>query len=267
VCYAYRDRGSEEFLLNHLVGVEKCCEERWELNALSRKISRVLEIPIDDVKNAILLSSLLHDLGKVAQEFQEKCDQGICREFPRHYMISAFLVHLGLSAMGIVVKGKDVSNFMEDRFNEIDRNKVTGILILFPIAFHHYHQVRGYGSYSFRGCGSYSSDYLEEFVEKPRIWGRCIECLKSIHEYIDNNNILNIAKKLLDFLLNLDKLRNSDVYRNSKLFIENFYNDVVDKGVKLQSITLSSVVIESITGLINLCDGYVAHRARGVGRK
>ncbi|MEM4868745.1 MAG: CRISPR-associated endonuclease Cas3'' [Ignisphaera sp.] len=260
MCYAYRDSESEEFLLNHLVGVEKCCEERWELNALSRKISRVLGIPIDDVKNAILLSSLLHDLGKVAQKFQEECDQGICREFPGHYMISAFLVHLGLSAMEIVVKREDVSNFMEDRFDKIDKNKVTGILILFPIAFHHYHQVRGYRSYSF-------SEYLKEFVEKPRIWDRCIECLKSIHEYIDNNNILNIAKKLLDFLLNLDKLRNSDVYRNSKLFIENFYNNVVDKGVKLQSITLSSVVIESITGLINLCDGYVAHRARGVGRK
>ncbi|MEM1722088.1 MAG: CRISPR-associated endonuclease Cas3'' [Ignisphaera sp.] len=260
MCYAYRDRGSEEFLLNHLVGVEKCCEERWELNALSCKISRVLGIPIDDVKNAILLSSLLHDLGKVAQKFQKECDQGICREFPGHYMISAFLVHLGLSAMEIVVEREDVSNFMEDRFDKIDKNKVTGILILFPIAFHHYHQVRGYRSYSF-------SEYLKEFVEKPRIWDRCIECLKSIHEYIDNNNILNIAKKLLDFLLNLDKLRNSDVYRNSKLFIENFYNNVVDEYVKLQSITLSSVVIESITGLINLCDGYVAHRARGVGRK
>jgi|GEM_PF-5592902 len=262
MCYAYRDRGSEELLLNHLVNVEKCCKERWELNALSRKISRVLEIPIDDVKNAILLSSLLHDLGKVAQKFQEECDQGICKEFPGHYMISAFLVHLGLNAMGIVVEKEDVSNFMEDRFDKIDRNRdiVQGILILFPIAFHHYHQVKGLRSYSF-------SEYLKEFVEKPRIWGRCVEYLKSIHEYIDDKNLLNVATKLLDTLLDIDKLRNNDNMYRSKLFIENFYNNVVDKSVKLQSITLSSVVIESITGLINLCDGYVAHRARGVGRK
>ncbi|MEM1560422.1 MAG: CRISPR-associated endonuclease Cas3'' [Ignisphaera sp.] len=259
MCYAYRDRGSEEFLLNHLVDVEKCCEERWELNALSHKISRVLRISIDDVRNAILLSSLLHDLGKVVQKFQEECDQGVCKEFPGHYMISAFLVHLGLSAMGIVVEREDVHNFMEDRFDEIDRNRVAGILILFPIAFHHYHQVKGFRSYSL-------SEYLKEFVEKPRIWGRCIEYLKSIHEYIDDSNLLNVATKLLDIVLDLDKLRNNNVYR-SKLFIENFYNNVVDKGVKLQSITLSSVVIESITGLINLCDGYVAHRARCVGRK
>jgi len=262
VCYAYRDDAFEELLLSHLIGVGSCCKERWELGALSSKISRALKLSLDGVRSAILLSSLLHDLGKAAQMFQERCSQGRCTEFYGHYLISAFLMHLALNTAGVLVEGRDVSNFIEDRLDDIDRDKIIGILTILPIAFHHYHQVEGFRSYSLR-------DSLRNFVEKPKIWGRCMDDLdlltKSISTYMLSSTLSKAVANLPSTLSNLERPRDSgfyELYRGSRLFIENFYHNIVERGVRLMAVTLSGVIIESITGLVNLCDGYVAYRAR-----
>lgn len=264
MCYAYRDGAFKELLREHLIGVGSCCEKRWELGALSNKISRALNLSLDGVRSAILLSSLLHDLGKAAQMFQERCSsQKGCTEFYGHYLISAFLMHLALNTAGVLVEGRDVSNFIEDRLDDIDRDKIIGILTILPIAFHHYHQVEGFRSYSPR-------DSLRNFVEKPKIWDRCMDDLdlltKSIlSTYRLSSTLSKAVANLPSTLSNLERPRDSgfyEVYRGSRLFIENFYHNIVERGVRLMTVTLSSVIIESITGLVNLCDGDVAYKAR-----
>lgn len=259
VCYAYRSSDSEELLLNHLIGVGDCCRKRWEFYALSSKVSRALKLPLDGVRSAILLSSLLHDIGKAAQMFQEQCRQGSCTQFHGHYLVSTFLIHLALNTLGISVEGRDVSNFIEDKLDGMDRDKVIGILILLPTAFHHYHQVQGFRSYSL-------GESLSDFVKEPKIYCKCVEDLRSLTEnlttYTVDGRLSNLITNLLSVLPDLEMLKNSDLYKGSKLFIDNFYWNVIERGVRLMSITLSSVVVESIAGLINLCDGYVAYRAR-----
>lgn len=255
MCYAYKDNSSEELLVDHLVNVLDFCQSRWEFKALSRKISRVLGLSEDDVENAIATASVLHDIGKAAQVFQDECAKGVCTEFPGHYMISTFLTHLALRASGVSIGVDDVVNFLEDNVEKLGKDKVVGILIVLPIAFHHYHQVRGFASYTV------DRDRVRSFIEEPKIYPRCVEDMATISKKTTSKRIPRLINDIQNILGDLGKYRNSDLYRGSKLFIEKFH-DVIEKNVRLTAITASRVIVESIVGLINLCDGYVALRSR-----
>lgn len=147
MCYAYKDRDVEEVLLEHLVETGRCCLGRWEMRAISNKISRTINIDADSIRIAIELSALLHDIRKSASIYQERGSRGLCTEFPGHYMLSTFLVHLTYSIGGIDIRRLDVANFLRDRFSELSRDKIIAIIVLLPIALHHYHQVEGLRSY------------------------------------------------------------------------------------------------------------------------
>lgn len=259
MCYAYRDTDSEELLLDHLMNVAKCCQNRWEFKALSSKISRLLDLDEGDVRYAIVLASLLHDIGKAVESFQEECSRGKCAEFPKHYLISMFLTHFAFRASGISLEIKDVLSFIEDRIYEIEKEKTLELLIVLPIAFHHYHQVRGYTSYSVYRSNT-MTDIFRIFIERPRIWSKCTEGLHILNN-IASNRWNTVLQKLQEILPDIERYKDSDLYRGSKLFTENFYS-VIEKNVKLISVTLSRTIIESIAGLINLCDGRVAYMAR-----
>lgn len=253
MCYAYRDREKEEDLVEHLISTANCCFSRWELNALASKISRALKIDLDRARDSIVLASMLHDIGKAAEVYQEKCLTGECTSFQGHYLISAFIVHLAFNLSSIELWLDEVKKFLGDNINELDKNKVLSILVILPIALHHYHQIRGFGSLKAE------SNTVSEFLENPTINKTCLEKIRNLLSY---NNMGQEERKLVgkiySVLADVDRYIDEDVYRSSKMFIQNFYSDIIVEGLKNYSITLGKTVIEAIYGLINLCDGYVA---------
>ncbi|MEL9941023.1 MAG: CRISPR-associated endonuclease Cas3'' [Ignisphaera sp.] len=276
MCYAYRDEGSEEPLPNHLADVASCCRERWEFAALASKISRVLNISRNDVQCAITLAALLHDIGKAAEIYQKDCASSKCTQFSGHYLISMFLVDLAFRASGIPLSSSDVISFIEDRVSDMEsgdgattEKKVLALLVLLPIAFHHYHQVRGFTSYNVYRDGDATN--VGRFIESPKIWSPCIEKLDVVGQRLDSElavcrqgtvvDWLDVLGKLRQILSNIDLYRESDLYRGSRILVENL-GVAIEKNLKNVSVTLSRTVIESVVGLINLCDGYVAYRAR-----
>lgn len=255
MCYAYRYRGSEELLLEHLVNVARCCQSRWEFKALSGKISRLLNLAEDDVGQAIVLAALLHDIGKAVQEFQQECIKSGCREFPKHYLISTFLVHLAFEVSGISVSTNDVTKFFEDEIGGMDKSKVLELLVILPIAFHHYHQVRGVTSYrAHREDGA-------SFVDNLSIWIECCKDLSELEGVVHGDPWSTVVRVLQSILPSIEQHKQGNPYRSSGMFIRNFY-ETVKKNLVLTSITLSRTMVESIAGLINLCDGRVAYEAR-----
>jgi len=256
MCYAYRDREKEEDLVEHLISTANCCFGRWELNALANKISRTLKIDLDRAKDSIILASMLHDIGKAAEIYQEKCYAMECTSFQGHYLISAFIVHLAFNLSNIELKLDEAKKFLDDNINGLDENKILSILVILPIALHHYHQIRGFRSLK---AESNESNIVSEFLKNPTINKTCLERSRNLMNY---NNMIQERRKLIEkvygVLADVNRYIDEDVYRSSKIFIQNFYSDIIVEELKGYSITLGKTIIEAIYGLINLCDGYVA---------
>lgn len=277
MCYAYRDEKSEEPLPNHLADVARYCRERWEFIALANKISKVLNLPRNDVQCAITLAALLHDIGKAAEIYQKDCASNKCTQFRGHHLISMFLADLAFRASGIPLSDSDVASFIiEDRVSDIEggdgttaEKKILALLVLLPIVFHHYHQVGGFTSYNVYKNGDATN--AGRFIESPKIWSPCIEKLDAMVQQLDSElavcrqstvvDWFDVLRKLRQILSNIELYRESNLYRGSRILVENLGN-TIEKNLKSLSITLSRTVIESVVGLINLCDGYVAYRAR-----
>ncbi len=259
MCYAYRDSASEEPLLEHLEKVAEFCRNRWEFSALAKKISKMLNLDENSVRNVLTLALLLHDIGKAAYIYQERCSSG-CKDFRGHHLLSVFLIHLTYNSMGIRITFEDLGKFLEDRFDKLEKDKIIAMLVLLPIIFHHYHQVGGFKSY-------YISEYrnVEKFIDNPMMWRECLDDLMYLSKI--DKQLTPFIEELYGILLNINGYRDSDLYRASKLFIENFGKEVVEEDVKklttpLPTISLAKFIIEAILGLVNLCDGSIAYEAR-----
>lgn len=290
MCYAYRDENYKEYLVDHLINVVKCCENRWEFNAIAKKISKTLNIPEENVKNTIILAALLHDIGKTAQIFQEQCDEnqnnktintvqlGVerkCTTFPGHYLISLFLVKLTYETLGSQLTIKDAVDFLSNSdMMKIEKNKakIIELLVILPIVFHHYHQVEDFISYAakyYYDIKDLVKSSILQFIENPKIHRKCIEQINKLSEELrksSNHQILMVINTLHKVLSEIESYEHSEMhsnlYRRSEIFVKNLFNEVIKKDVKSLSISLPKIAIESIIGLINLCDGYVAHKSR-----
>lgn len=74
---------------------------------------------------------------------------------------------------------------------------------------------------------------------------------------------LELINRIYRVLGGIKEYAKLDAYKISKMFISNFYKEVVlGQNIEIQGITLGKMIIEAVSGLINLCDGYVASRAR-----
>jgi len=255
MCYAYRDSKKEEKLFEHLITTADICSERWELKALALKTSRLLGIDSKKVEEAIVLASMLHDLGKAAEVYQGECFAGGCTEFKGHYMVSAFIVHLVFSANNVVIGREDVERFLTDDMGSLSEDKLYAMLVVLPVAFHHYHQVLSFRSY----C---TGKAIEKFLENPRVHASCLEEAKSMLSYERlGQDCRKLLEQIYNVLTNIERLAGKDVYRGSKIFVQNFCYDIVWKDLKRfaeNPITLGKMLIEAVYGLINMCDSRAA---------
>jgi len=256
MCYAYKDSEKEEDLIEHLITTANICSERWELKALALKTSKLLNIDVKKVEEAVILASMLHDIGKAAEIYQSACSANKCVEFPGHYLISTFITHLTFNINNVNIGEEDIKKFLADDINSLGEDKIYAMLVVLPVALHHYHQVRGFRSYS-----TSESMTVLQFLENPKM---CVECLKEVKNMLSYERVGQSGRKLLEHLdavlRNIEYYADKDVYRSSKIFIQNFYN-VMEEDLKRFAeypITLGKILIESVYGLINLCDGFAA---------
>jgi len=259
MCYAYRDSKREEKLFEHLITTADICSERWELKALALKTSKLLGIDPKKVEEAVVLASMLHDLGKAAEVYQRECFAGRCVEFKGHYMVSAFIAHLVFSANNVVIGREDVERFLADDVGSLSEDKLYAMLVVLPVAFHHYHQVLGFRSY----C---TGEAMEKFLENPRMHASCLEEAKSMlgYERLDQGG-RKLLEQVYSILANIERFADRDVYRGSKIFVQNFCYYIVQEDLKKfaeNPITLGKMLIEAAYGLINMCDSRAASMRR-----
>lgn len=263
MCYAYRGRGVEEPLIQHMMDAVSVCRDRWEFQALARKISRVLGLRCCEAESVLTLALLLHDVGKAAEIYQSQC--GVeCSDFRGHHMISLFLVNLAYRLASTAVDVEDMERFLDDDFSVLGSEEVKAVLVMMSAALHHYHQVVGLRRYSVEG-----SERATEFLRhNPRIYTSCVEgilLLPRMVQGLDDAGV-RVLNRLGDAVANIGVYRAGDEYRKSLIVVENFYKRVVEYSLKNLSVTLSRVLVESAVGLTNMCDGLAASRARRGGR-
>lgn len=248
LCYAFKGNRCYELMSDHISGIIECLRSRWEFKGLKEKLKRLLGVDISLIEDLFISTALIHDIGKASMDFQDECFRGECKSFYKHYVISAkFAVTLGVEA-DILPRNP---RYREDLFNKVisgnlDLNNVNKevlyiALVILPILFHHYAQI--------------DEEVLFKDIDKKffTMSSPCrttfINITKSIPCYPQSNlgkNIVNVLVSIIDkdneiplLLLPLTK----------------------DMALSYEP-KFMRVVIESSTGLLNMCDGNVAHKNR-----
>lgn len=91
---AYKDVNKDVPLEEHLARTARLALVLFEedLGVLGKRVGRLLELEPEDLKNALLLSALLHDVGKASRYYLEAyCEERGCK-FVAHEIVSAVIV-------------------------------------------------------------------------------------------------------------------------------------------------------------------------------
>jgi len=150
-CYAYKKGERAEDLAGHLAEVAECCAGLRLLDPVAFKIAREYNKPKGYIRDLIVASCLLHDIGKTDKIYQERCDKE-CEEFSGHD-----------------VKGyKLVATAIQRPDWEVG-DEVLRTTLLVPILGHHYFQ---------RELERLRDDLSS--VTDIRIWPPCAEDLQAM---------------------------------------------------------------------------------------
>ncbi len=250
-CYAWRgDGGRAELLYDHLTGAYRVAKDRWETEALARKLSRMTGLDEEVCREAILAAILFHDLGKAAEEYQRQCRTSACESFYQHYLVSALYLHAVL-AKGLLTpkeanRGQLVSNV--PFADNLDAGGTLARLILLPVTFHHYHQIAGLRSLEYKERQGHFE--IEE----------CAECLRELAGFVRREFKRLRGLEVVEDLPGL--LRDRGVRTAAIMFVQNLSEEIREAQKRPPEPFHLLAAIEAITGLVNLCDGIVASRAR-----
>lgn len=243
-CYAFRSKEHcEETLEEHLAGVVKCVEERWEFNGLVRKVSRLTGVKGEIIGFLVRLSAFLHDVGKAQVGIQSDCRKRYCEEFQYHYVVSAmFAYKLGVES-GVVRQR------MEEKLRrllvatgsaeqvELDIEGLYLTIVVLPVLLHHY---AGIGDSSIEN-GLKTTSLLFE------IDGACRESLLNAYKYLEQNTPQELATLGDEF----KELVNSGIVELGVL-------QGVTSFLRSYEPSFAKALVEAVTGLLNMCDGIVA---------
>lgn len=243
-CYAFREGNCrEETLEEHVVGILKCLESRWEFNGFLRKTGKLLNIEMNIIAWLIKLSALLHDIGKTSTDIQQKCRKESCTEFPYHFIHSArFATSLGIESG--VLQAPIESVFTDLLWSEVGRLNISHIyvvIVVVPVLLHHYAGV----SEKSLSRGIMESELTLEIDEL------CRQSLFSLVGILGND-----APHELEPLIN--KL--SDMIKGGKVNLSPIPG--IEKFLQSYKLSFAKSLAEAVTGLLNICDGVVAKRNR-----
>ena len=249
-CYAWRKGGGEEGLYEHLVSTYRVAARTWELEALSRKVSKLTGLKAEECREAILAAALLHDVGKAAVEYQEECAKGRCESFPGHYLVSTLYAYVAVKE-GLGVAAPCCSDQLAKILSGeegVEGDVVGALLILLPVALHHYHQIHSYQSLRYQG---------DEKRARARhtVHAACHPCLKKLAEFIECSfSRLNGLRKVGELPQLLSR---RETLIQALIFVQSLGNAVLHSEV-----SSLSLAIEAAAGIVNLSDGEVAAKAR-----
>jgi CRISPR/Cas system-associated endonuclease Cas3-HD len=230
-CWAYypeeQGEGVPEEFARHSIGVvEYLFNDLWYITApVIRKVSKTLGVSEGLVSDAVLLSGLLHDLGKTCSCYQEKPWEG----FSGHWLLSASIVFNIIRSTGY------------DAFG--DKKLLTGLFVL-PILLHHYAQ----------------SDLLGRInktsVVRVQVYNDCVGVLKNLVSY----GLARVRSPIGRSLLNDLHADLGDGVLNALPIPGWVFNTITSKA--FNHVKIASM---AITGLLNEADGTVAGRNRNRG--
>jgi CRISPR-associated endonuclease Cas3-HD len=224
-CYAYKKGEKAEGLAEHLAEVAKRCMERGLLDPVASKIAKEYSKPKEYVRDLIVASCLLHDLGKADKIYQESCDKG-CEDFSGHDVRGYKLVCTAIKRLG---------------YN--DEDEVLRVDLLVPILMHHYFQ---------RSLERLWYDLLS--IGDIHIWPPCAEDLPAM---LKGKIDLFESREVRELVEEVAKLIGGGhivlVATNSSRLLE-----------ELQRYTAPfwKLAAMAVTAILNDCDGSVAHARR-----
>lgn len=250
-CYAFRDafKNCEETMERHIMGIVECLQQRWEFNFLVKKVSRLLRTEEQLVKDLTYIVAVLHDFGKMKKEFQERCRQGACKSFPKHYITSArfaMSVAFRSGTLTLNTAKEKVYNLLTkptEPNRVYDLGDVYILSVVIPVLLHNYAHLQE------------ESLLKAEHEMLMTIDECCREVYLRILEHVEKKYVITPTGKGL-----LKAIRNG----LSNLEIELSILSLLNPEVLLNYIpSTEKMVAEALTGLLNICDGRVAYINRG----
>ncbi|MGC8598040.1 MAG: CRISPR-associated endonuclease Cas3'' [Thermocladium sp.] len=236
MCWAYypsenKIKEKPEPLNEHLLSVASYILKHPLINPVTHKISRLLSIDTDVIRDIAYLTGLLHDIGKASHRYQEKPENG----FSNHEYLSASAIN----AFFTMENGKDALKK----------------LLIQPIILHHYAQ-----KINVRKVIESSKEFLDKsdgFIIIT-LYEPCKSALESVLIEGEKQVSTVSAKELLRFLL--DNIR-----RNGYLPVAPPEEDLINY---LNSVIFNGEVasVMALTGLLNEADGRIAKNNRKMDR-
>jgi CRISPR-associated endonuclease Cas3-HD len=224
-CYAYNKGEKAEGLAEHIAEVAECCRGHRLLDPVASKIAREYSKPVGYVRDLIVASCLLHDIGKACECYQKECGGG-CEDFSGHDVRGYKLVYTAIKRLGCG-----------------DEDEVLRVDLLVPILMHHYFQ---------RSLERLRDD-LSSIVD-IHIWPPCAEDLPAM---LKGKIDLFESREVREFVEEVAKLIGRGhivlVATNSSRLLE-----------ELQRYTAAfwKLAAMAVTAILNDCDGRVAHARR-----
>ena len=231
-CYAYypnsiKDKEKpEEFSRHSIDVVEYMFKDLASLtNAVINTISVRLGVSRDLVHDAVLLAGLLHDLGKVDKQYQEKPNHG----FSNHEVLSTTAIRN--IAFKLIKKDSTEGLFLD--------------LLTLPILLHHYVQ-----------ADPYKHIHYIISIKKERIdvYKDCIDQLNEVINYGLIHVQSDLGKKIMHELKN----------KLSKFEIEIFLDKELKNFLLSNVFYPHKPAIMAIAGLLNEADGTIAKMNRNI---
>ncbi len=257
-CYAYKDEYVKEYFEKHSIEVMKCILDKWESMALVRKISMLLSIEEDLVRDMLVIMSGFHDIGKTFKYYQMRCIEDKCISFPKHYIVSAqFMTFLFNRAFGKLsdnyINDEYVIEVLNGKIHDGDKTRYLYTLTcVLPILLHHYAQVSSPTSFS---------DTIK--YVKHGIYPGCYNAIDTLIQSMQRIVKTNFAQELLEEVKQV-------IRDNETLGI--YLSTMLDPGTIIKKsssyiLVFERLLVEAITGVLNMCDGKVALKNRVCEKK
>jgi len=260
MCYAYREFKNaswvEELYEDHVRGIWKCFDERWEFKGLIVKASRLLGISESEVEGYIKLAAILHDIGKLRRKEQEDCRSAGCVSFRHHYALSARVVHSLARSLDLDI---DLNRFTED----ISKNDKVGdkvayfALVFVPVLLHHYAQITFVDD--LREAINYASDQINMYEDCVSV---CEKLLKDLKDELESKGVTN-TKAIMRIVEEALKTVKNSKFKLRGIIDSDKLIELLQSPEEKSEVLRVRFIAEAVLGLLNMCDGIVAKEHRG----